>query len=204
MVIHKYNSNNNEEGYMLRVNIQFIALTIAATLFSAQSIAADAEAGKKKAAMCFGCHGQNGVSNNPMYPSLAGQTAPYIENQLKAFQSGKRDNPTMKGMASGLEDKDIENLAAYFSGLPASSAGGNTDLAMQGKDKAAMCLGCHGNKAEGRGQFPRLAGQHPAYLARQLLAFQKGDRVGGPMGAMAKNLSEQDIQEISAYLGSLE
>ncbi len=165
--------------------------------------AADIEAGKNKAAMCFGCHGSEGVSKNPMFPSLAGQTAMYIENQLKAFQSGARNSPTMKGMASGLSKQDIENLAAYFAGVAPQSAGGDSGLAKKGKDKVAMCLGCHGNDAQGRGQFPRLAGQQPAYLTKQLLAFQKGDRVGGPMGAIAKSLSEQDIKEITSYLGSL-
>lgn len=182
---------------------QIAAFSLAFALFSPHAGAADIEAGKNKAAMCFGCHGSEGVSKNPMFPSLAGQTSMYIENQLKAFKSGSRKSATMKGMASGLDQKDIENLAAYFASVSPQSAGGDPDLAKQGKPKAAMCLGCHGNEAQGRGQFPRLAGQQPAYLAKQLLAFQKGERVGGPMGAIAKGLSEQDIKEITSYLGSL-
>ena len=179
------------------------AFSLIFALLSLNAAAADVEAGKNKAAMCFGCHGSEGISKNPMFPSLAGQTSMYIENQLKAFKSGARTSPTMKNMASGLDNTDIENLAAYFGSVSPQSAGGNPDLAKQGKSKVSMCLGCHGNNAQGRGQFPRLAGQQPAYLVKQLLAFQNGDRVGGPMGAIAKGLSEQDIKEITAYLGTL-
>lgn len=184
-------------------NPSVIVFSTALALFAPQAGAADIEAGKNKASMCAGCHGADGVSKSPLFPSLAGQTPMYLENQLKAFKSGSRANPTMKGMAAGLSNDDIKNLAAYFASLPGKSAGGDTELAAQGKDKVAMCLGCHGNKAQGRAQFPKLAGQQPQYLAKQLTDFKNGDRKGGPMGAMAKNLSEQDIKEIAAYLGSL-
>ncbi|WP_305906433.1 c-type cytochrome [Methylomarinum sp. Ch1-1] len=182
---------------------QIAVFSVLLGFFTPHVGAADIEAGKNKASMCAGCHGLDGASNNPMFPRLAGQSAMYLENQLKAFKSGARTSPMMQGMAAGLSDEDMKNLAAYFASLPAKSAGGDADLAKQGKEKVAMCLGCHGNDAQGRGQFPRLAGQHPQYLAKQLNAFKQGERTGGPMGAMSKNLSAQDIKEISAYLGSL-
>ena len=56
---------------------------------------------------------------------------------------------------------------------------------------------------EGNGAFPKLAHQHPEYLATQLHAFKKGTRKGGPMQAMAANLSDADIKIISDYLSSL-
>ncbi len=182
---------------------QLIVFIVLLLLFGNHVNAADIKAGKDKAAMCTGCHGPEGVSSNPMFPMLAGQNSTYIENQLKAFQSGARNGPVMKNMASSLSKEDIANVAAYFASLPTKSAGGNAELAEQGKNKTAMCMGCHGNNAQGRGQFPRLAGQHPQYLSKQLTAFKTGERKGGPMGAIAKNLSEQDIKAISAYLGSL-
>ena len=189
---------------MTTLNVKQIAVfSVLLGFFSPYVGAADVDAGKNKASMCVGCHGAEGVSSNPMFPSLAGQSAMYLENQLKAFKSGSRVNPMMQGMAAGLTNEDMKNLAAYFASLPGKSAGGDGELAKQGKDKVAMCLGCHGNNAQGRGQFPKLAGQHPQYLAKQLTAFKQGERTGGPMGAMSKNLSEQDINEISAYLGSL-
>lgn len=77
----------------------------------------DAKAGKAKAAACAGCHGATGISNNPVWPNLAGQKAAYIAKQLKAFKSGARKDPMMDSTAKGLSDADIENLSAYYSGL---------------------------------------------------------------------------------------
>lgn len=165
--------------------------------------AADINSGKNKAVMCLGCHGNEGNSINEQYPSLAGQRALYIESQLKAFQSGQRTNPVMQGMANTLKQQDIKNISAYFASLPSKSAGGDTALAKKGHAKVAMCLGCHGTSAQGRGGFPKLAGQQPEYLKKQLLNFKNRSRKGGPMNGISASLSEQDINEITAYLGSL-
>lgn len=178
-----------------------VALILA--LFATVSIAADAAAGKAKAAMCQGCHGSDGVSKNPLWPILAGQTGVYLGSQLKAFKSGSRVKPTMTAIAVGLSDADVDNLAAYFASLAGQSAGGDAALVKSGQSKAGMCLGCHGEKGQGRMQFPRLAGQHPQYLVKQLNAFKNGTRVGGPMGGVAKTLSDQDILALAAYFGSL-
>ena len=77
----------------------------------------DATAGKLKSVSCAGCHGSEGVSSNPMWPSLAGQKEQYLAKQLRDFRDGKRHNPVMSPMARGLTDQDIENLAAYYSSL---------------------------------------------------------------------------------------
>lgn len=81
------------------------------------AVAADLAAGKAKAASCAGCHGVDGISNNPLWPNLAGQKAPYLVKQLKAFRDGARQDPMMSAMARPLTDADIENLAAYYSSL---------------------------------------------------------------------------------------
>ena len=169
----------------------------------APSHAADTAAGKPKAGACIGCHGNDGVSKSPMFPSLAGQSAQYLETQLKHFRSSERENSTMNAMAKNLTDSDIQNLAAYFASLPAKSAGGKTDLAQAGKDKAAMCMGCHGNTLQGNGQFPKLAGQQPQYIAKQLTDFKSGSRKASHMNVIAKNLSEEDIKALAEYAGSL-
>jgi len=82
-----------------------------------QTLAGDAAAGKVRAASCAGCHGPEGVSNNPMWPNLAGQKEGYLVKQIKAFRDGVREDPMMTPMAAPLTDADIENLAAYFSTL---------------------------------------------------------------------------------------
>jgi len=79
--------------------------------------AADAAAGKAKAAVCAACHGAAGISASPLWPNLAGQKDQYMIKQLKAFKDGTRKDPLMSPQAAALSDADMENLAAYFSGL---------------------------------------------------------------------------------------
>lgn len=165
--------------------------------------AADSKAGEEKSATCVGCHGQGGVSASSQFPILAAQQPDYIVTQLKAYKSGTRQNSLMQGMAAGLSDEEIANLAAYFSGRPAAKAGGDSALAKTGQEKAAMCLGCHGQTAAGNGQIPRLAGQHPEYLVNQLKNFKSGERQSGHMQAIAGTLSEDDMRALAAYFGSL-
>ena len=78
-----------------------------------------AEKGKAKAAVCAACHGPKGISNNPLWPNLAGQKEAYLIKQIKAFKSGDRKEPTMLPMVANLTEDDIKNLAAYFSSLKA-------------------------------------------------------------------------------------
>ncbi len=77
--------------------------------------AADIEAGKLRASACFSCHGPDGISLNPKYPNLAGQSAEYLIKQLDSFRSGERVDPIMTPMASSMSDVDVENVAAFFS-----------------------------------------------------------------------------------------
>lgn len=79
--------------------------------------AGDAAAGKARSATCAGCHGAQGVSNNPLWPNLAGQQAGYLVKQLTAFRAGVRSDPLMSPMAKPLSDADIQNLAAYYHSL---------------------------------------------------------------------------------------
>jgi cytochrome c553 len=76
--------------------------------------AADVETGRGLAKNCAGCHGATGVAGNAAWPSLAGQKPAYLANALKAFRTGLRKDPTMAGVARGLSDSDIANLAAYY------------------------------------------------------------------------------------------
>lgn len=165
--------------------------------------AADVAAGGQKAATCQGCHGANGKSSSAQWPNLAAQQPAYIVKQLQAFKSGSRKNPMMGGMAAALSDAEMANLAAFYAAQPAVKAGGDASLAKVGAAKAAMCLGCHGANAEGNGQVPRLAGQHPAYLATQLAHFKAKERDSGHMQAIAGGLSDEDMKALAAYFGSL-
>ncbi len=77
----------------------------------------DAAAGKAKAVTCVACHGMAGISNNELWPNLAGQKVGYMIKQMKAFKDGTRTEPMMAPMMAPLNDQDIENLAAYFNSL---------------------------------------------------------------------------------------
>lgn len=76
------------------------------------------ENGKQKSATCFACHGVDGNSVDPQYPSIAGQYNLYLQHVLHEYKDGQRNNPIMKGMVANLSEQDIEDVAAYFSSQP--------------------------------------------------------------------------------------
>ena len=89
-------------------------LLAGAVVFSSHA-AGDPEAGQEKSATCAACHGADGNSNIPTNPILAGQYVSYLEEALKSYRSGTRQNAIMAGFASQLSDQDIADLAAWFS-----------------------------------------------------------------------------------------
>jgi cytochrome c553 len=96
------------------------ALLIAPALGLTPASAADIAAGKRRATQCAVCHGPKGIATNPEAPNLAGESAIYIEKQLKAFRSGERRHQQMTIIAKSLSDEDIQNLAAWYSAMKVS------------------------------------------------------------------------------------
>src|ERR1700723_4336185 len=95
-----------------------LAATISSTLVTTFAIPAPSiEAGATKAATCQSCHGANGNSTNPEWPSLAGLGADYIADQLKNFKEGKRNNPVMMPNAMTLSPDDMADIGTYFDSL---------------------------------------------------------------------------------------
>lgn len=90
----------------------FMALSI-----TAQMPKGDPQAGKAKAVLCAACHGPDGVSVNPLWPSLAGQHELYLAKQIRLFRDGEREEITMQPFVQNLSDQDIEDLAAYYASL---------------------------------------------------------------------------------------
>ena len=95
------------------------AATAALLLVATSAFSADVAAGKARAAQCAACHGANGIAVQPETPNLAGQVEAYLAKALKDYRSGARKHEQMTLMAKPLSDKEIANLAAYFSSLPA-------------------------------------------------------------------------------------
>lgn len=81
--------------------------------------AGDAAAGKAAAGTCAGCHGAEGISGADIFPNLAGQKEGYLVSSIKAYRDGDRKNAMMSGMAVGLSDETIADLAAYYTSLKA-------------------------------------------------------------------------------------
>ncbi|MDX1539135.1 cytochrome c [Arsukibacterium sp.] len=73
------------------------------------------EQGQLKAYSCAACHGRNGISSHPNYPSLAGRSATELASALTAYRTGERKHALMTPQARGLADADINALAYYFS-----------------------------------------------------------------------------------------
>ncbi|WP_136418461.1 MULTISPECIES: cytochrome c [Oxalobacteraceae] len=96
----------------------FLALAGVASVAAAADVVGNAKAAENKVAMCIGCHGIPGykASFPEVYqvPMLGGQNAKYIQSALNAYKKGDRKNPSMRGIAAGLSDQDIADVAAYY------------------------------------------------------------------------------------------
>ena len=118
--------------------------------------------------LCVACHGPQGNSQIPLFPSLAGQPRIFMENQLVLIREGLRDIPPMKGVLDGLDDAALIELAKYYAAQKPAPMAGAVDAAryQRGKDLAAgsLCGSCHLPTYQGRDQIPRLAGQHEAFM----------------------------------------
>jgi cytochrome c553 len=159
--------------------------------------------------VCVACHGPNGNSTDPQYPVLAGQNARYIYLQLKDFKEGRRHDPQMDPMAAPLERDDMLALADYFSKQKQAPTGFKADPAKvaAGRTKAdeVLCSMCHGGDFVGQNEIPRVAGQHYAYVRKQLLDFKARRRTNdaGNMTSVASTLSEADIDNLAHYIANL-
>jgi cytochrome c553 len=103
-----------------RAAVLAVRLSVSIFLIAASSgacSASDVTAGRVKAQMCQACHGMDGLSKTPDAPNIAGQTEQYLVAQLQAFKTGARKNDAMSVVAQTLSDKDIDDLAAYFSAI---------------------------------------------------------------------------------------
>jgi cytochrome c553 len=106
-----------EEEIIMRLNILCVSAALSLSTMSGIALA-DAEAGKASAEkVCAGCHGAKGISGGDMFPNLAGQKKGYLVGALKAYRDKTRNAPIMNGMAASLSDQQIDDVAAYYSGL---------------------------------------------------------------------------------------
>ena len=189
-----------------------VSITLAMAVTGVQA-AGDAAAGKEKSVTCLACHGPDGNSPNPIWPKLAGQHPSYIRKQLHDFKSGARKNDLMAPMVAPLNDQDVENLAAYFASQTQSPGTAAEDQVALGEQLyragnatsgVAACMACHGPDGIGNpaALFPRISGQHAAYLEQTLKDFRsttRGNDVRGMMQGVASNMTAAEIAAVAQY-----
>lgn len=183
----------------------------------------DPEAGAAKSALCQGCHGGTGNSEDATFPRLAGQYAAYIAKQVHDFQTGERaNNETMAGMAATVGSRqDAFDIGSYFQSqkmVDKPLADVDPALAQKGerifyngipsRDLYA-CVNCHGDRGKGKGavisDFPVIGGQHRDYIIKELTDLRAGARANDPaemMRNIARKLSDDEIKELANYLSA--
>jgi cytochrome c553 len=188
-----------------------IVCGLALALAGLPAHAADVAAGKEKAELCIGCHGDAGISQTENIPSLAGQPDQFIQWQLVFFRAGSRKNELMQPIVDQINNDDIRNLGAYFNSLTPPKAtvpDDNPDLSKQGAQAAVgrRCASCHTDTFAGTKAVARIAGQREEYLVKALHDYKSGVRSGGGMAAMADvayPLSDEEITALAHYLAHL-
>ncbi len=171
---------------------------------------------------CSECHGFDGNSISPEWPNIAGLNKSYMIRQLKDFKEGKRANEEMtqivKEFPSG---KELASLAKYFSKQKITNP--NTPKIIEQYSLVDLKLGeeiftgkrieygipacsaCHGKEGLGdkEGKFPRLVGQHMAYIIKQMKLFRSKERSNdtpAQMRNIALKMDDEDIESVAAYI----
>ncbi len=197
------------------VIIFFTSINLTSIAFSS-----NVDKGKELSVSCAACHGDNGISVNPVWPKLAGQNPKYLASQLYEFRKGadgNRNNAVMYGIAMTLSDSDIEDLSAYYASLKSNVGltqdkylelgrniyrGGNMDIKIQ------ACISCHGPNGQGNyaAAIPMLSGQHSQYTYQQLKNFQSSMR-SNDYNKMMRNIvhrmTDEEMKAVASYIQGL-
>ncbi len=169
----------------------------------AQTQKIDKSAGEAAFQTCRGCHSSPQYSNvYPTYyvPKIGGQRPEYIVAALTAYKEKNRPHGTMKANSYDLSVQTIQNIAVYVAASNGDKnqapADGNS---ANGKKLAAACVSCHTNNLKDGGNIPILAGQYGNYLVKAMKNYQSGKRNNPVMQSMLNGLSDDDLNDISAY-----
>jgi cytochrome c553 len=179
----------------------------------------DKLAGDDKAALCKGCHGEQGVSTETLIPKLAGQYGKYIAKQVRNYQAGLRTHQIMGAVAATITEDELTDIGAFFANQPMMTGGGANANNQLGKDlflngdmsrMLVACVNCHGINGKGKtpdnSAFPVIGGQHKDYLLGQLVNFRLGDRSnspGGVMNIMVQRLNDVELEALADYISGL-
>jgi len=224
---------NKACGRRLRITGVSLLAAILAMVFAAaghvygteDNAGVSPQALRAKMDYCEVCHGLSGQGFSGFYPipRLAGQSAEYIENQLKGFVGHKRASTVspaatnvMFQVGHVLSPEMIKALATNFHDLNPKPLGGapkdkldaGKKIYDEGVESANVppCASCHGSKGEGNGAFPRLGGQLYPYVVKQLVnwSHERQEENSDIMAPIAHSLTESQIDAVAAYVSYLE
>ena len=169
--------------------------------------------GKERAVLCQQCHGEDGNSTKPNVPNLASQNPVYLLNQIEKFADGRRKNFVMNALSKNFSRDDKENLAVFYASMKANASKTNIHLSKKGQIiYVKQCGSCHGKQAAGKFDYARLAGQKTHYVEMTLKNFRdrltssskQANRENSVMESITKELSDDDIKALAAYVAQLE
>jgi cytochrome c553 len=159
--------------------------------------------------VCGGCHGESGSSKMENVPSLAGQPALFLTNQLILMREKLRPVEAMEPFVKGLKDEEIVALAEHYARLEPEPSDETVDraIAARGAELASRmrCASCHKAGFEGQEQMPRLVTQRIDYVIKSLTEYREGKRYGidTSMNGVMYRVPDRDIKALAHYLGSL-
>ena len=187
---------------------------------SSAMMTGDPERGAQLAGVCTACHGQDGNSVIPEWPKIAQQHQDYAARQSMMIRDQRRNVPQMYPMVANLSDQDLWDIAAYFERNEVSVGVADEALVEHGRRLymggdlgrgVTSCVGCHGPSGEGipGAGFPLLRGQHAEHAADRLRRYRAGENNGADdpysniMVAVARNLTDEDIEALASFLEGL-
>ncbi|UNM95151.1 cytochrome c4 [Ignatzschineria rhizosphaerae] len=203
-----------------------IGVTLMFTNVNANEITPNYEAGKEIVnTTCATCHGENGISINDLYPSLAGQHQKYIRTQLYELKrsysdpdNGLRFDAEMSSEANKLSEQQIADVALFLSKQKTQYQLADEKLAIRGEQiyrggdiakGIPACSACHSPTGKGNAaaNYPAVAGQHAYYTEKQLNRFKTEERKNDPariMRDIAQRMNEAEIKEVASYIQGLQ
>jgi cytochrome c553 len=160
----------------------------------------DVAAGEPLSAKCGGCHGARGVSHDAATPSLAAQDAQYLVSATKAYRDRTRHHDVMNAQLADTSDKDIENIAAFYTVQKPQAA---EDKPISAQELAEKCDRCHAPAiGEPTMAVPKIAGQDKDYLVMALRAYRDGKRGASMMHRMSLPYSDTVIESVASHYAS--
>lgn len=170
--------------------------------------------GKKIYPLCASCHMKTGWGKKDgSFPVIAGQHRNVLIKQLADIRAKDRVNPTMypftdpKSLGGPQAIADVTAYIATLEGTSTPGTGDGKQLQTGMKIYQKRCMHCHGDKGQGSNEdyYPKLKGQHYAYLLRHMKWIQDGYRKNSDriMVIEVKALTDSELDAVADYLSRL-